>query len=43
VIALDMHIMDEKFGVIKLEDMVLIGEKRNQLLTKTPRALFEID
>jgi len=41
VLALDMHMMDEKFGVVKLEDMILIGEK-NQLLTKTPRELFEI-
>jgi len=42
VLALDMHMMDEKFGVVKLEDMILIGEK-NKLLTKTPRELFEIE
>jgi Xaa-Pro aminopeptidase len=41
VLALDMHMMDEKFGVVKLEDMILIGEK-NKLLTKTPRELFEV-
>jgi Xaa-Pro aminopeptidase len=41
VLALDIHMMDEKFGVVKLEDMILIGEK-NKLLTKTPRELFEI-
>jgi Xaa-Pro aminopeptidase len=41
VLALDMHMMDEKFGVVKLEDMILVGEK-NKLLTKTPRELFEI-
>jgi len=42
VLALDMHMMDEKFGVVKLEDMILIGEKKNQLLTKSPRELFEV-
>lgn len=43
VLALDMHMMDEKFGVVKLEDMILIGGKRNELLTITPRELFEIE
>jgi Xaa-Pro aminopeptidase len=42
VIALDMHILDEEVGVFKLEDMILIGEKDNQILTKSPRELFEI-
>jgi len=42
VLALDMHMMDEKFGVVKLEDMILVAE-RNKLLTKTPRELFEIE
>ena len=42
VIALDMHILDEGVGVFKLEDMILIGEKGNQILTKSPRELFEI-
>jgi Xaa-Pro aminopeptidase len=42
VLTLDMHMMDEKLGVVKLEDMILIGEK-NKLLTKTPRELFEIE
>ena len=42
VLALDMHMMDEKLGVVKLEDMILIG-KKNQLLTKTPRELFEVE
>jgi len=37
-----MHMMDEKFGVVKLEDMIVIGEK-NKLLTKTPRELFEVE
>jgi Xaa-Pro aminopeptidase len=42
VLALDMHMTDEKSGVVKLEDMILIGQ-RNKLLTKTPRELFEIE
>jgi Xaa-Pro aminopeptidase len=42
VLALDMHMMDEKAGVVKLEDMVLIG-KKNQFLTRSPRKLFEIE
>jgi Xaa-Pro dipeptidase len=42
VLALEMHMMDEELGVVKLEDMILIGEKTNQLLTKTPRKLFEV-
>lgn len=43
VLALEMHMMDEELGVVKLEDMILIGEKTNQLLTKTPRELFEVE
>jgi len=42
VLALDMHMMDKRFGVVKLEDMILIGRK-NKLLTETPRELFEIE
>ena len=42
VLALDMHMMDEKAGVVKLEDMILIG-KKNQFLTRSPRKLFEIE
>ena len=42
VIALDMHMMDEGQGVVKLEDMVLIKEGGNELLTKSPRDLCEI-
>ena len=41
-IALEMHMMDENIGVIKLEDTILIGHKRNEILTKSPRQLFEI-
>lgn len=42
VIALDMHMMDESVGVVKLEDMILIKDKGNEILTKSPRHLFEI-
>jgi Xaa-Pro aminopeptidase len=42
VIALDMHMMDSDVGVVKLEDMILIGENGNEILTKSPRELIEI-
>ena len=42
VLALDMHMMDEKVGVVKLEDMILIG-KKNPFLTRSPRKHFEIE
>ncbi len=43
VLALDIHMMEEGLGVVKLEDMVLVGEKGNEILTKTPRILFEVN
>ncbi len=42
VVALDMHMMAEGSGVVKLEDMILVGGGGNEILTKTPRQLFEI-
>jgi Xaa-Pro aminopeptidase len=42
VIALDMHMLDESVGVVKLEDIILISEGRNEILTKSPRNLFEL-
>ena len=42
VIALDMHMLDESMGVVKLEDMILIKEAGNEILTPTPRELFEV-
>lgn len=42
VIALDLHMMSGEGGVVKLEDMVLVGEEGNEILTKTPRRLFEV-
>lgn len=40
VIALDMHMLDDRFGVVKLEDMILLGANGNEILTKTPRQLW---
>ena len=42
VIALDMHMLDENIGVVKLEDMILIGRDGNEIMTKSTRELFEI-
>ena len=42
VIALDLHMLDERLGVVKLEDMILIGEGGNEILTISPRKLFEV-
>ncbi|HUH67079.1 MAG TPA: Xaa-Pro peptidase family protein [Syntrophales bacterium] len=42
VIALDMHMLDESAGVVKLEDMILIKEDGNEILTTTDRVLFEV-
>ncbi len=42
VLALDMHMMDENVGVVKLEDMILITGNGNEVLTKTPRHLFAV-
>jgi len=42
VIALDMHMMDDNVGVVKLEDMILVNKAGNEILTKSPRDLFEV-
>ena len=42
VIALDMHMLDESVGVVKLEDIILISDGGNEILTKSPRNLFEL-
>ena len=42
VIALDMHMLDEGLGVVKLEDMILIKRTGNEILTTSPRKLFEV-
>jgi len=42
VIALDMHMLDESAGVVKLEDIILITREGNEILTRSPRDLFEL-
>ncbi len=42
VVALDMHMMAGGGEVVKLEDMVLVSEGGNEILTKTPRRLFDV-
>jgi Xaa-Pro aminopeptidase len=42
VIALDMHMLDPGVGVVKLEDMILIKRGGNEILTTSPRKLFEV-
>jgi Xaa-Pro aminopeptidase len=42
VIALDMHMLDARLGVVKLEDMILIKRAGNEILTTSARKLFEV-
>lgn len=42
VITLELHMMDDHAGVVKLEDMIVIREKGNEILTISPRDLVEI-
>ncbi len=42
VLGLELHMLDEHIGAMKLEDTILVGRKENELLTKSPRKLFEI-
>jgi Xaa-Pro dipeptidase len=42
VVALDMHMMTREGGVVKLEDMIHVGRGGNEILTRSPRQLFEI-
>jgi len=42
VVALDIHMMEEGRGVVKLEDMILVRRGGNEILTKSPRILFEV-
>ncbi|NPV06319.1 MAG: aminopeptidase P family protein [Syntrophaceae bacterium] len=42
VVALDMHMMSEGGKVVKLEDMILVCSGGNEILTRTPRRLFEV-
>jgi len=43
VIALDLHILRENVGVVKLEDMIRVGKNENEILNISPRRLFEIE
>lgn len=42
VLALDLHMLDEARGVVKLEDMILVRDGGNEILTPSPRILFEL-
>ena len=42
VMALKMHMLREDVGAVKLEDMILIRHNGNELLTKSPRELSEV-
>lgn len=42
VVALDMHMLDRAVGAVKLEDMVLVTRSGNEILTQSPRELFEL-
>jgi Xaa-Pro dipeptidase len=42
VLAIDLHMMDEKFGAVKIEDMILIRQEGNEILTRSPREFFEV-
>ena len=41
VIALETHLLLEGKIAIKMEDMMLVGEKENEFLSRTPRQLFQ--
>jgi len=42
VMCLEMHMYRKDVGVVKLEDMILITNSGNEILTKSPRNLFEL-
>ncbi|MCX7816305.1 MAG: Xaa-Pro peptidase family protein [Syntrophales bacterium] len=42
VIALDLHMMDESVGAVKLEDMILVKNHENEIITLSPRVLCEV-
>ena len=42
VMGLEMHMYRKDVGVVKLEDMILITNSGNEILTKSPRHLFEL-
>ena len=40
--AIEMHMMADGIGVMKLEDMIRVGNDGNEILTISPRNLCEI-
>ena len=42
VVGLELHMYREDVGVVKLEDVILITNSGNEILTKSPRHLFEV-
>ena len=42
VMAVEMHMYREGVDVVKIEDMIHIGSQQNEILTKSPRILFEV-
>jgi Xaa-Pro aminopeptidase len=42
VLALEMHLLQEDVFALKMEEMLLIGEKENAFMIQTPRTLLEI-
>ncbi len=42
VICLDLHMMDRNTGVVKLEDMILVKQGQNEILTMSPRDLIRV-
>ncbi len=43
IIAVELHMMDDKAGVLKLEDTVHVRKSNNDILTTSSRDLFETD
>ncbi|MBM3149563.1 MAG: M24 family metallopeptidase, partial [Chloroflexi bacterium] len=41
-LALDLHMLRDGVGVVKLEDTILITETGAEILTLSPRELFEV-
>jgi Xaa-Pro aminopeptidase len=41
IIAVELHMMDDRAGVLKLEDTIHVGRHNNDILTTSSRELFE--
>lgn len=42
-LALDMHMLDPEEGAVKLEDIILVTDIGAEILTVSPRELFEVE